>query len=58
MHAAFTRNQKHGLSMMTLADFARILGIDSLHIGTGIGKLEGSIEEILCQKFVWRHKRK
>ena len=46
MHAAFTRDKKHGMSMMTLADFARISGIDTLHIGTGIGKLEGGIEEI------------
>ena len=46
MHAAFTRNKKHGMSMMVLADFARLIGIDSLHIGTGIGKLEGDIREI------------
>ena len=46
MHAAFTRDEKHGISMMTLADFARIAGIDTLHIGTGIGKLEGGIKDI------------
>ena len=46
MHAAFTRDPKHGMSMMALADFARLGGIDTLHIGTGIGKLEGKIEEI------------
>lgn len=46
MHAAMTRNPKHGISMMVLADFARLIGIDSLHIGTGIGKLEGNIREI------------
>jgi ribulose-bisphosphate carboxylase large chain len=46
MHAAFTRNKKHGISMMTIADISRLIGIDSLHIGTGIGKLEGSIKEI------------
>ena len=44
MHAAFTRNQKHGMSMMVLADFARLVGVDQLHIGTAIGKLEGDIE--------------
>ena len=38
MHAAFTRDKKHGMSMMTLAAFARLSGIDTLHIGTGIGK--------------------
>lgn len=47
MHAAFTRNKRHGISMMVLADFARLIGIDSLHIGTGIGKLEGKARDIL-----------
>jgi ribulose-bisphosphate carboxylase large chain len=46
MHAAFTRNEKHGMSMMVLADFARLIGVDQLHIGTAIGKLEGDIELI------------
>ena len=46
MHAAFTRSPKHGMDMMVLADFARLAGIDTLHIGTGIGKLEGKIGEI------------
>jgi ribulose-bisphosphate carboxylase large chain len=44
MHAAFTRNKKHGISMMCLADIARLIGVDQLHIGTAIGKLEGDIE--------------
>jgi len=46
MHAAFDRNPNHGVSMMVLADFARLAGVDQLHIGTGIGKLEGDIEDI------------
>ncbi len=46
MHAAFDRNPKHGISMMVLADFARLIGVDQIHIGTGIGKLEGEIEDI------------
>ena len=44
MHAAFTRSKKHGIDMMVLADIARLIGVDQLHIGTGIGKLEGDIE--------------
>ena len=44
MHAAFTRNEKHGISMMVLADIARLIGVDQLHIGTAVGKLEGDIE--------------
>jgi len=46
MHAAFTRNKNQGISMMVIADFARIIGVDQIHIGTGIGKLEGNIKEI------------
>ena len=46
MHAAFTRNPEHGISMMVLADFARLIGVDQIHIGTGIGKLEGKIKNI------------
>jgi len=46
MHAAFTRNKKHGMSMMVLADLARLIGVDQLHIGTVVGKLEGSLDEV------------
>ena len=46
MHAAFTRNKKHGISMMVLADLARLIGVDQLHIGTVVGKLEGSLKEV------------
>jgi len=46
MHAAFTRNPKHGLSMMVLADISRLIGVDTLHIGTVVGKLEGKLEEV------------
>ncbi len=46
MHAAFTRNKKHGIGMMVLADIARLIGVDQLHIGTVVGKLEGTLEEV------------
>ncbi len=46
MHAAMTRDEKHGITMMVLADFARLIGVDTLHIGTGIGKMEGGISSI------------
>ena len=46
MHAAFTRNKKHGISMMVLADLARLIGVDTLHIGTVVGKMEGTGEEV------------
>ena len=47
MHAALTRNPLHGIRMIVLADFCRMIGIDSLHIGTGIGKLEGDIKDVV-----------
>ncbi len=46
MHAAFTRNPKHGISMMVLADMVRLIGCDTLHIGTVVGKLEGRLDEV------------
>ncbi|MDD5012637.1 MAG: type III ribulose-bisphosphate carboxylase [Candidatus Nanoarchaeia archaeon] len=46
MHAAFDRNPEHGIDMLVVADFARLIGVDTLHIGTGIGKLEGDVKDI------------
>lgn len=57
MHAAFDRNPKQGISMMVIADFARIIGVDQIHIGTGIGKLEGDIQDIKeIQEEIEKHK--
>ena len=47
-HAAFTRKREHGMSMLTVAKVARLIGIDQLHIGTAIGKLEAPREEVLA----------
>lgn len=47
MHAAFTRNKKHGISMLVLAKLSRIIGVDQLHIGTAVGKMEGPKEEVV-----------
>ena len=46
MHAALTRG-KMGLSMFTLAEIYRLLGVDQLHIGTVFGKMEGGREEVV-----------
>jgi ribulose-bisphosphate carboxylase large chain len=46
-HAAFTRNRVHGMSMLAVSDVARLVGVDQLHIGTVIGKLESPQEEVL-----------
>lgn len=45
-HAAFTRG-KHGVSMLVISKIARLIGIDQLHIGTVVGKMEGSKDEII-----------
>lgn len=47
MHGAITRNKKHGVSMLVLAKLARLAGVDQLHTGTIIGKMEGGKQEIL-----------
>ena len=48
MHAALTRNPKHGISMLTLAKTYRLIGVDQLHIGTAsVGKMHGSASEEL-----------
>ncbi|MBW3003021.1 type III ribulose-bisphosphate carboxylase [Candidatus Woesearchaeota archaeon] len=48
MHGALTRNPHLGISMLVLAKTYRLIGIDTLHIGTaGIGKMHGSRKEEL-----------
>jgi len=45
-HSAFTRSKKHGISMLVLANLARLAGVDQFHTGTVVGKMEGSAEEV------------
>ena len=45
-HAALTRNKKHGISMLSIAKIARLIGVDQLHIGTVVGKMEGGKKEV------------
>ncbi len=46
-HASFDRNKKHGMTMLVLAKLVRLIGGDTLHIGTAIGKLVGTEDEVL-----------
>jgi len=46
MHAAVTRNKEHGISMLTIAKLARLIGVDQIHIGTIVGKMHGGETEI------------
>ncbi|MFH1546906.1 MAG: type III ribulose-bisphosphate carboxylase [bacterium] len=46
MHGAFTHNTKHGIAMLPIATASRLCGIDQLHTGTIIGKMEGGKEDV------------
>ncbi|MER3536044.1 MAG: ribulose-bisphosphate carboxylase large subunit [Thermus sp.] len=40
-HATFTRQKNHGINFRVLAKWMRMLGVDHIHAGTIVGKLEG-----------------
>jgi ribulose-bisphosphate carboxylase large chain len=46
-HAAFTKNPKHGISMKVIAKVVRVIGVDQLHVGTVVGKMSETREEVL-----------
>jgi len=48
MHAAFTRNPHHGISMLVIAKLCRLIGIDQLHIGGMVGKMYEGKEEVMA----------
>jgi ribulose-bisphosphate carboxylase large chain len=46
-HAAFTKNRLHGIAMRPIAKVARIIGVDQLHVGTVVGKMSETKQEVL-----------
>ena len=46
-HAAFTKNQQHGIAMRPIATAARVIGVDQLHVGTVVGKMSETRAEVL-----------
>ena len=40
-HATYTRQKDHGVSFRVIAKWCRMLGVDHIHAGTVVGKLEG-----------------
>ena len=46
MHAAMTRNPRHGIHMAVIAKLVRLAGGDQLHTGTAAGKMEKEAEEV------------
>jgi ribulose-bisphosphate carboxylase large chain len=47
MHATFTKHYTHGISMYFLAKLMRLIGVDNIHIGTVVGKLDSPKEDVL-----------
>ena len=45
-HAAFTRSTVHGINMRVIAKVVRLIGVDQLHIGTAVGKMSETREEV------------
>ena len=45
-HATFTRQKNHGVSFRVLAKWCRMIGVDHIHAGTVVGKLEGDPNSI------------
>lgn len=45
-HAMFTENPMHGMSMLTVAKIARLIGVDQIHVGAVVGKMKGGKEEV------------
>ena len=40
-HGTYTRQKAHGISFRVIAKWLRLAGVDHLHAGTAVGKLEG-----------------
>jgi ribulose-bisphosphate carboxylase large chain len=40
-HSTYTRQKSHGVNFRVLAKWCRLLGVDHIHAGTVVGKLEG-----------------
>ncbi|MHA2224312.1 MAG: type III ribulose-bisphosphate carboxylase [Candidatus Hodarchaeales archaeon] len=50
MHATFTKHYTHGISMYFLAKLMRLIGVDTIHIGTVVGKLDSPKQDVLDMK--------
>ena len=40
-HGTYTRQKNHGISFRVIAKWMRLAGVDHIHTGTAVGKLEG-----------------
>jgi ribulose-bisphosphate carboxylase large chain len=46
-HGTYTRQKTHGVSFRVIAKWCRLLGVDHIHAGTVVGKLEGDPNMIM-----------
>ncbi len=56
-HGTFTRQKSHGVSFRVLAKWCRLLGVDHIHAGTVVGKLEGDPNAVRGYYDVCRERR-
>src|SRR6266496_2462273 len=56
-HGTFTRQKSHGVSFRVLAKWCRLLGVDHIHAGTVVGKLEGDPRNVRGYYEVCRARR-
>ncbi len=49
-HAAFDKNVEHGINMKVISTLTRLIGMDQLHIGTAVGKMFETHEEVVENK--------
>jgi ribulose-bisphosphate carboxylase large chain len=59
-HSTYTRQKSHGVSFRVIAKWLRLAGVDHLHAGTAVGKLEGDPMTVqgfynVCRDAVTRH---
>src|ERR1700726_394761 len=45
-HATYTRQKTHGVNFRVLSSWCRLIGVDHIHAGTVVGKLEGNPKAI------------
>src|SRR4029077_19125141 len=59
-HGTYTRQKNHGVSFRVIAKWLRLAGVDHLHAGTAVGKLEGDPMTVqgfynVCRDSITRH---
>jgi ribulose-bisphosphate carboxylase large chain len=56
-HGTYTRQKTHGVSFRVLAKWCRLIGVDHIHAGTVVGKLEGDPRMIRGYYNICRQRR-